>query len=284
MVKISILKGDNNIAVITPTPDINRDLIKKFLNSINLNDPKPTVILIESSGKEFVFSKSMNIGINEAFKLNPQYLLLSNDDVFFDQKNWLYTLIDGFIDENVGYVVPNLKSKEGNLNPMLIKMPNYFLARIFVLINPYLSNKTRYIISNLVKNLYGKKIKQINFIIKPQKSLLLDIQPISLIKTDILKKVGFFDENFINGVEDFDLSLRFILKGYKGILVWNVVGFHIGSSTGGEGWANALHGNPKNILRTNENWKIFLNKHKFTYKEAMYLCEKNIEIVDLTKA
>ena len=65
-----------------PTRSVESELAKGFLKAIYetacLN---PTIIMIESSDPEFHFSKVMNLGISEAFKMGSSVVALSNDDV-----------------------------------------------------------------------------------------------------------------------------------------------------------------------------------------------------------
>jgi hypothetical protein len=63
---------------VVPTPDINcknaRNVARLFRGAI--------VLFVESSGRYFNYAKSINRGLAEALKFNPEWIILANDDLF----------------------------------------------------------------------------------------------------------------------------------------------------------------------------------------------------------
>ncbi|MGC8673483.1 MAG: hypothetical protein ACP5TO_08330, partial [Thermoplasmata archaeon] len=88
------IEGDHDFIVIVPTKNIQSELAQNFIREIRTKFYfNPMIIIIESTGSEFHFSKNMNIGIKHAMKYNPKYIALSNDDVYPIEKGGDYILI-----------------------------------------------------------------------------------------------------------------------------------------------------------------------------------------------
>ena len=272
--KIYRIDQKNKLYVIVPSPDYNNYLTKKFISNISTSKIRPTIIIVESSGKEFNFSKSMNIGILEALNDKPEYIMLSNNDVFPTQEDWAETLIDSLMAFKLAaYAVPRLINSRSLLNAdPVIKMPNRFIAYTFTRLYPILPEKTFRLIRRIRDDFTYKNINKTADNDNPCKIKppyhLLNSQPVSLFKADTLKNIGYFDEKFQNGVEDFDLTIRSLLLGFKPVLSKSTIFKDIQSGTLGEGWANALYTHKKNS-RASNNWKYLLEKHGNKYDKIL---------------
>jgi len=69
----------------------------------------------------------------------------------------------------------------------------------------------------------------------------------ALYRTEMLRVLGFFDEDFFILYEDVDLSFRAQLKGYKCIYVPNAVVYHVGSGSIGEDTPTSVYYSHRNL-------------------------------------
>lgn len=268
------IEQKNKLYVIVPTPDYNNELTKKFISSISSSKIYPTIIIVESSGKEFNFSKSMNIGILEALHDSPDYIMLSNNDVLPTQEDWAEMLIKSLMTFNLtAYAVPSLINSKSLLKvDPVIKMPRKFIVDIFTHLYPIIPEKAIPLISRIRDNFtyknINKKSDDNNLSKRKTPYHFLNCQPISLFKTDVLRNIGYFDEKFENGGEDLDLAIRSLLLGFKPVLSKNTIFTDIQSGTLGTGWANALYTHKKNN-RASNNWKYLIYKHGNKYNKVL---------------
>lgn len=272
--KIYRINQKNKLYVIVLTPDYNNKLTKKFILSISNSKMYPTIIIVESSGKEFNFSKSMNTGILEALHGNPQYIMLSNNDVLPTQEDWAETLINSLTAfKQTAYAVPSLINSKSLLNVSpVIKMPSRFIVNAFTHLYPILSEKTLPLIARIRKDFTYENINKTsdndNLYKMKTPYHVLNCQPISLFKKDVLKNIGYFDEKFQNGAEDFDLTIRSLLLGFKPVLSKSTIFKDIQSGTLGTGWASALYTHKKNS-RASNNWKYLIDKYGNKYNKIL---------------
>jgi len=69
----------------------------------------------------------------------------------------------------------------------------------------------------------------------------------ALYRTEMLRDIGFFDEDFFILYEDVDLSFRAQLKGYKCIYVPNAVVYHVGSGSIGDDTPTSVYYSHRNL-------------------------------------
>ena len=220
-VKTTILRNDDSIVVVVPTSDINN------INSRKIKDTykEYTVVFVESKGKYFNFSHSMNIGIEKAITLNAQWIMLTNDDIYCENPKILKERIKN-MDKDI--VVPTKIHYANNIvnaginiykNSWLLNMvykikflskllPIQMRGRFICNSVHYYKHLFKYI--NINNDSYLNKLPFIGEKI----TAVYNIQPVSIIKTEILDKYRF-DEIFINGGEDLDLSLRLKKAGFN---------------------------------------------------------------------
>ena len=81
--------------IVVPVPDIYDELVVKCLGHMRVVTPEPhNVILVESSGRDFSFSKSVNEGFKNA---ETDLYIFYNDDVF-PRPGWLTGFVEAFAD------------------------------------------------------------------------------------------------------------------------------------------------------------------------------------------
>jgi hypothetical protein len=74
--KIRFTKSDR-IVVVVPTSSINGKLAKDVANVFN---PLP-IVFVESAGRYFNYSRSVNAGVREALTIDPDWIIIANDDL-----------------------------------------------------------------------------------------------------------------------------------------------------------------------------------------------------------
>jgi GT2 family glycosyltransferase len=152
------------------------------------------------------FTGGNNVGFQKVLELNYEYVLLLNNDVFVDP-NFLYHLIN-YLDFN---------PEVGAAQPLIYCHPN------------------RYKIWNgggKFNRLTGKTdSKQYN----DSDNCPIEIDWISgcafIIRTSLLKQVGYFNEKYFAYYEDVDLSFRIREAGFKLMLIPSSVIYHIGGGS-----------------------------------------------------
>lgn len=264
----------DTLCVVVPSPDYNNTLTKQFIFNISRSDTHPSIIVIESSGKEFNFSKSMNAGIREALRRKPEYVMISNNDVIPIGQDWAKSLIDSLTAfPSTAYAVPHIiRHEDLSSADSIIRLPNRVTARAFIQLYPILPARTFPVVARIrdigyrLQKPHPARNDTIHAVRPPYH--ILNCQPISIFKADTLESIGYFDEAFQNGAEDLDLTIRTLLSGFKPVLCRGAIFKDIQSATMGEGWANALYTHKKNYRSIN-NWDYLLAKHGREYDRIL---------------
>ena len=159
------------------------------------------------------FAEGNNIGIRFALKnLNPDYILLLNNDTVVD-KDFLKSLIlEGEKKKNVGLLGPKIYYYD---NPDIIWCIGGKIDWKFA--------RGLHIGNNKPDN--GQYNKKKNFDYISGSSLL--------IKREVIDDIGLLDENFFLYFEETDLALRATRKGYENLYVPNAKIWHKVSKSGG---------------------------------------------------
>lgn len=247
------------ITAVIPTKSIQ----SKFVKVLSQKLQGVNIIFVESEGPLFNFSYSMNIGIKEAISMKSKFIMLSNDDIFplYGIGKLKAEVVANC--EKYDLFVPNVFRGKQNLSSRqsiyyqswLIErlISNRFTSRV----NPSsISSSARRLISKL--NIYSDprvfkyfilrdnddsfrkhpnalSMKIIENVVRKFNKLLIkinNVQPVSVIRADLLK-LERFDESFVNGGEDTDLSIRLAFSGarvyYLKEQFQNVGGFSLGN-------------------------------------------------------
>ena len=243
--KINIFKimpdEGSEITAVIPTSSIESKLVKlqiEKLKGINM-------VFVESGGPYFNFSYSMNVGISEAIRLNSKLIMLSNDDVLPAEYLTHFQMEVLKNDMDYDILIPTIVNNQQPVSPMQkvfsqTRLVEYIISRNYMRFI-YTSEVFSYCRSLLGKlNIYNSpdifkyiilrdqdplisknRIDRVDLILKrifeklhPPLVELNNIQPISFVKAGLLKDERF-DETFVNGGEDTDLSIRLANKGVK---------------------------------------------------------------------
>ncbi|MGC8970305.1 MAG: glycosyltransferase family 2 protein [Conexivisphaera sp.] len=259
--RIVTLEGTRDLIVVVPTPDVERRLTQEFVESVRRTaSSKPTVILVESSGPEFHFSKSMNSGIKAAINYGSGYIALSNDDVRPLVQSWDRRLVEDLQrSSDLAYVSP-LLCRDGRISGPLISMPGYhsvdLFTRFYDLVPARLFPLLRWLRGLMIRGLRS------NGDVLVQPNLIVNTQPFSVFRADYLNEFGGFDEKFVNGEEDFDLALRVLDRGWRAALDVDVTFEDIGSATVGKGgFAILMDRSTKASPQQVSNWRLLIGKY-----------------------
>ncbi len=213
-VKTTILRNDDRIVIVVPTADINNGNAKRIKNVYK----DYTIILVESRGKFFNFSYSMNVGIEKAISLNPGWIIITNDDVYPQNTNNLTEKLEKI---NKDIIIPKkiqYEKSEVTTEINIYKSSRFLnlLYRIAPLSNLFpIYLKGRFLCNSI--NYYKNMLKYLNinadsyfnrlFFVGKKIVSVYNIQPVSIIRAKVLRDFKF-DQIFQNGGEDLDLSLR----------------------------------------------------------------------------
>lgn len=148
------------------------------------------------------FGASHNIAIQKAFELESSYHLVLNPDIYF-YKGTLEKLCI-FMDSNIqiGHVMPKVTYPNGDFQYLCKTNPTFFdlFARGFL--PPFL------------KKVFQNRMDKYEYKDHDYNKIIFDIPYLSgcfmFLRTDILEKVGLFDDRIFMYLEDADLSRRFL--------------------------------------------------------------------------
>lgn len=165
-------------------------------------------IHVIKSEKNGGYSYGNNYGIKYAIKeFNPEYIIISNPDVFFEE-DIVYAMKDMYSkEEKVGIVAPTMLIN-GELKWTSWKLPTFKDDIIST--------------SHMLKRKFGDRTLYNKDHFKGEYSFV-DILPGSLfmMKTDVMKEIGFFDEDVFLYCEERMLSKRLLDRGYRNIILNN---------------------------------------------------------------
>ncbi|NNC51027.1 MAG: glycosyltransferase family 2 protein [Flaviramulus sp.] len=153
----------------------------------------PQVILIENK-ENFGFSKGNNIGVVRA---KGEYLCILNPDTVVAEDTFLKLLNFSETKDKLGIIGCKLINGSGKFLPESKRNIPYIKAALKKL----LGNSKDYYANHLNKNEVG----EVNVL----------VGAFMLMKRDVYKKMGGFDEDYFMYGEDIDLSYRVLKSGYN---------------------------------------------------------------------
>ena len=167
-----------------------------------------------TSSKNLGFGSSHNKTIRDTADISDYHLII-NPDVYFNEGTieQIITYIEA--NRDIGVIMPRILYPDGSCQYLakLLPSPFDFLIRRFM---PVASIQRR-----LNKKFELRAIED---------SMVLDVPFLSgcclIFRTEVLKKVGGFDENIFMYTEDIDICRRVILAGYRSVFYPKVHVFH----------------------------------------------------------
>lgn len=168
--------------------------------------PNRRLIIIKNE-KNYGFAEGNNIGIEFAFRhLKPEYILFLNNDTVVE-RNFLEELVKAIKDND----------KTGSVQPILLR---YDGLTIDSLGQSLVRKRLKIFDEGYDKRIYDYEIKNI------KKEIFGTCCAAALYKVSVLKKIGYFDNDFFCIYEDVDLSFRIRLSEYKAYLIPSSVVYH----------------------------------------------------------
>jgi len=206
--------------------------------------PNKKLILIKNE-KNYGFAEGNNIGMRYALKaLNPDYILLLNNDTVVDK---------GFLDELVK--VAESDEKIGIVGP-----------KIYYYSEPTRIQHAGGIINMWTGRRYMRGYGEIDDI---KYNELMPVDFITgatlLVKRDAIYNIGLLDPDYFSYTEDIDWCYRTTKCGYRILYVPNAKIWHkVSATTGGEMSATSLYYIVRNTI-------IFMKKNARFYQWPTYL-------------
>ena len=237
---VSLVPGDEFAVVVIPTADLEservsicRDKIYNGISQVYVESHKPI-------DKFFNYSHNVNVGVKAALRFKPDWIIISNDDMIL--KDGPKKLMDNlrlhdYNEKNTLFTNP---AGDYHSFPRFIGSPTI----LYNLITHYHPNKYRKIRLNLwkqfgVKYIDAIKKGNIGFLsrltYRQLKPHLLTGSFTILSRQFVSEQKVLFDETFLNGGEDTDLSLRLYEEPDKLGQIKYSIGDMIGTSLG-TGW------------------------------------------------
>lgn len=209
---------DHIVVVDNNSSDDSYELLLKY---------KSDKIHVIKSEKNGGYSYGNNYGIKYAMKeFNTEYIIISNPDVFFEEK-----VVDDMIkmydkEERVAIVAPTMLIN-GELKWTSWRLPKFKddLISLSDMLKRWLGDKTLY-----PKEHFNGEYS------------FVDVLPGSLfmIPANVMKKIGFFDEDVFLYCEEKMMSKRLLDRGYKNIILNNITYDHQHSVSIGKNINNSI--------------------------------------------
>ncbi|MEM3845126.1 MAG: hypothetical protein QXU98_05435 [Candidatus Parvarchaeota archaeon] len=231
------VEGDKDIIVVIPTADYNG----KFAKECRENIFKGLHIIFVESGNRgdfyFNFAHYSNVGIKKAMEYNPKWIVFSNDDMISDYPASVLKEQIMMLRQDVDYALPKNETREDVGN-------RFFLCTLTLTGKIIL--KAVYYFSKLIPRTISLKLaawgyskfKQEFFVI-PTKTKRKGWKLLFRVKKEYYNFADFiilnrnllnlryplFNESFVNGNEDVDLSLFLRDNNFKaGVIDYSIKG------------------------------------------------------------
>ena len=256
------VEGDKDIIVVIPTADFNG----KYARTCREEIFKGLHMIFVESGENpdpyFNYAHNCNVGIKKAMEYNPKWVVVSNDDMAtIDSVSKLIFRLGSIQDRSVVFTAPRGKyhsypTKVGKRSHLKLL---YYMTKGDRGLTLYkLESKIQkkflspYTIENM--SLYHRFFNR-------ETVRFVNIGAFGILNSDFLKKRSckLFDETYINGIEDADISLS--IK--KDRIDFGVVNFRIGD----------LVGSSLGSYSKNRQIRDFINQVYFNSKYTEYLMQ-----------
>lgn len=212
-------------------------------------------IIYISNDANIGLSKALNIGIIEALKLDCDWVCLLDQDSQLG-KNMISNMLYSYN--------KNMKRNE--------------IAQIVPVI--YDTHKKKYLPAHIYNTFSLKKIYKN----KEDCYINFQITSGSMIKTDLIKYIGFMDENLFIDYIDYDYCFRILKKEYKILLSSDAILYHALGEVKQKLFFSYVEHSPFRIFHQVRNRIILIKKHGksfpyFAFKELLNLVFKLGKII-----
>jgi GT2 family glycosyltransferase len=160
---------------------------------ISFNDERVRYIF---NGQNLGYGKGHNIALRESISRKTQYHIVLNPDIYFDARD-MYKIIE-FLNENkeVAHLMPNIVNQSGEMQFLSKTLPSPVDVFLRAFAKKYISTK-----------------RDVRFHLKTMDHQKIMWSPylsgcFMVFRTEVLSKVGVFDERFFMYPEDIDLTRR----------------------------------------------------------------------------
>ncbi|QXJ28643.1 hypothetical protein J5U23_01512 [Saccharolobus shibatae B12] len=300
-VSIHEVEGDTDIVIVIPTANVSSDYVKIDLDVYKGFH----VIFCESSGRYFNYAHSVNICVKEAMKYNPEWVIFSNDDIYkIDEPYILRNQLKKLDYNDVSAILPSDRNYQFHYSELRILKPtfikgyrSFLLGSLSLIYDEILrksvkgNNMSLILLLARAQIYYTKLLRRFNLpyvdLRVVDKTLTYKIRDIiekllnEYINSFTIKKFGDFggfsraflnrnngvnfDETFINGVENYDLSFKLMIEKVPVKIIRYRKGSYKGRSLG-------VGINNRGISR---NFRNFANYMYFAYKHYNRLLYNN---------
>jgi len=231
--EIMEVEGKKDIIVVIPAADFEGEYAKRCREEIF----KGLHIIFVVSGKGnnyFNYAHNCNLGIKKAMEYNPKWIVLSNDDMYkIDDVDVLKEQLHNIEEKNYNVAFTKPSEYHSALS-RIIKVNSFY--NLFHLITNYDAGRVRvkqYIKFNI--KFTSMKSKYSPIFSFPRKGYkFIEVLDFLILSYRFVEQAGgyIFDETYINGREDVDLSLKISLGGEKFAVIDYQIGDYIGSTIG----------------------------------------------------
>ena len=243
------------LSIIIPTKDSNSERYKRCAEIVSesIVSQRFRLCPVVSSGDDFRFSKSVNIGLKE--NLDSEYFLILNDDCYPDI-GAIESMISTFKKNPVaGIVGANIRSPEGKIDHLggifslntlsgirnAVRRREYFWALKMPIIH-----LIRRIAEGSKKSIEAFHIDSI----EDGRKIDFVTGACFLISRETIERVGFFDEEFEFRAEDADYCMRATISGLDVTLDKEATAMH---EVGASGFDNGKVRRSRMHLRSKYN-------------------------------
>ena len=206
--------GDKNIIIVIPTSDYNGKYAKECKDNIYKGFH---IIFVESGLREdfyFNYAHNCNVGVRKAMEYNPKWVVLSNDDMIkIDEPDILRRELS--VIKPVEQIMVLSKNKSINANIAKLALSTIKRNLVYRFIISYGYDRIRLERKFHVKYLVAALNFPYNLLFRITISFPA-VGDFAIFSFSILNDLQtLFDERFINGGEDIDLSILIHNRKYK---------------------------------------------------------------------
>ncbi|MEM0134584.1 MAG: hypothetical protein QXU18_05065 [Thermoplasmatales archaeon] len=264
------VEGDKDIIVVIPTGDYNGKFARECRDNIfkGLH-----MIFVESGGRDdfyFKYAHNCNVGIKKAMEYNPKWVVVSNDDMKkIDNPEGLRKQLLKIDEHRIYTVFTKTAPDKYHSMPVYSGKPN-ILGKFYL----FLGNKINFLpydFWGILDRKHGlmKKFK-IHYILLPKhfisKIFFKNLKPITLTSSFSIfsskfingKDLKIFNENYINGAEDWEISLE--LTHYSRSVAF--IDYLIGEFAGGSLGSGSSRAGRNRAMRDIANVSLFNYLHE----------------------